>query len=162
MRGITGDSSPTGSGALGLPPGVGSELPVPCSSSCVLLTPAPAQLMGRGFFCAGIAAGPPHGPWVVDLWVNGSPNPLCYHKSPLLFSNQTASHTRLFAWTRAQSYTQEKNRLRGDTHCEYLPGHSLRIRPFLTLTPGDNLFSYLRARGFPPPDSRLIGRNPTT
>ena len=34
----------------------------------------------------GIAPGPPRGPWVVDLWVNGSPNPLCYHKSPLPFS----------------------------------------------------------------------------
>ena len=106
MRGIAGDSSPIRGGPLGVPPGVGSELPVPCSSSCVLVTPTPAQLMGREFFCAGIAAGPPHGPRVVDLWVNGSPNPVCYHKSPLLFSNQTASHAHLSVRTRVQSYTR--------------------------------------------------------
>ena len=75
-------------------------------STCMLSAPTPAQLMGREFLRVGIAAGPPHGPRVVDLWVNGSPNPLCYHKSPLLFSNQTASHAHLSVWTRVQSYTR--------------------------------------------------------
>ena len=61
IGGIAGDSSPIRGGALGLPLGVGSELPAPCSSSCVLLTPAPAQLMGREFICAGIVAARPTG-----------------------------------------------------------------------------------------------------
>ena len=34
---------------------------------------------------------PPHGSWAVDRWVNGSPNPLCYHKSPILLDNRTAA-----------------------------------------------------------------------
>ena len=32
----------------------------------------------------------------------------------------------------------------------HIQGHSLRIRPYLTHTPGDNLFSYLLVRGFLP------------
>ncbi len=68
MRGIAGDSSPTPGGALGLPLGVGSELPVPCSSSCVVFTPAPAQLMGHEFFLADIALTRPTG---LGLWVAG-------------------------------------------------------------------------------------------
>ena len=122
MRGIAGDSSPTPGGALGLPLGVGSELPAPCSSSCVVSTPAPAQLMGREFLRVGIAPGPPHGPRVVDLWVNGSPNPLCYHKSPLLFSNQTAPHAHLSVWTRVQSYTQAKRETTGRYSFRISPG----------------------------------------
>ena len=85
MSGIEGDSSPTPRGALGLPLGVGSELPLPRSSSWISILPTPATLTGREFLCVGIALGPPHGPRLVDLWVNGSPNPLCYHKSPVLF-----------------------------------------------------------------------------
>ena len=68
MSGIAGDSSPTRGGALGLPLGVGSELPVPCSSSCVLVTPAPAQLMGHVFFLPGIAATRPTG---LGQWILG-------------------------------------------------------------------------------------------
>ena len=79
------DSSPIRGGALGLPLGVGSELPLPCSSSWISILPTPATLTGREFLCVGIALGPPHGPRLVDLWVNWSPNPLCYHKSPMLF-----------------------------------------------------------------------------
>ena len=84
-NGSEGDSSPARRGALGLPEGVGSELPPPCSSSWIFLLPTPATLTGREFLCVGIALGPPRGPTGVDLRKNGSPDPLCYHKNPIPF-----------------------------------------------------------------------------
>ena len=71
------------------------------------------------------------------------------------------AHASLRMDARAKLHPRE-NRLRGDNDYDYLPGHSLRIRPSLTLTLGDNLFSYLRVWGLHPPDFRRIGRDPTT